>query len=255
MSVLTIVHRAFPFALPWKRRSSTDKGKDKEIDCEVYTSDRDSHDHLHLGTLNADNPGTVSLQGDVSSTLHVAVKPSPEDTTSPEDSPSESSGTDSDAESQFENDHRRPSHGSASSARARLARMVSWASIVRSQCRWTNEQEKQLLMAEKQLARCQKAWSSEQELWLAYIQELSEEKAAHEGFMLMRARQQEEERYQFRKAWKRRRSLESAMATQAEAAMARNETNRLIKIRRLQKYGHWASTLVTTESTALTCQG
>ncbi|KAJ5390387.1 uncharacterized protein N7496_001455 [Penicillium cataractarum] len=279
MSVLTIVHRAFPFALPWKRRSSTDKGKDKEIDIEVYTSDRDSHDHFHLGTLDADTPtpGTASLHCDVSHTLHIAVKPSPDHTTSPEDS-SESSGTDSDSESQFENDHRRPSHGSASSARARLARVVSWASIVRSQCRWTNEQEKQLLMAEKQLARCQKAWSSEQEVWIAYtipldphglsrnefdsnalatkpkIHELSEEKAAHEGFMLMRTRQQEEERNQFRKAWKRRRSLENAVTTKEETAITRSDTNRFIKIRRLQRYGHWGSTLATTESTVLTCQ-
>lgn len=179
MSVLTIVQRAFPFALPWKRRSSTDKGKDKEIDIEIYTSDRDSHEHIHFGTHDADGfPGTTfspqALQCDVSHTLHIAVKPSPDHTTSPEDSLSESSETESDSDSQFDNDIRRPSQSSASfSTRgARLGRVVSWASIVRSRCRWTNEQEKQLLMAEKQLARCQKAWSSEQELWLAYVRVL-----------------------------------------------------------------------------------
>jgi hypothetical protein len=182
MSVLTIVQRAFPFALPWKRRSSTDKGKEKEIDIEIYTSDRDSHEHIHFGTHDAENgfPGTTfspkSLQCDVSHTLHIAVKPSPDHTTSPEDSLSESSETNSDSESQFDNDiRRRLSHGSSASSStrgARLARVVSWASIVRSRCRWTNEQEKQLLMAEKQLARCQKAWSSEQELWLTYVRVL-----------------------------------------------------------------------------------
>jgi hypothetical protein len=186
MSVLTIVQRAFPFALPWKRRPSTDKGKEKEIDIEIYTSDRDSHEHIHFGTYEAENgnefpsttfsPKSASLQCDVSHTLHIAVKPSPDHTTSPEDSLSESSETDSDSESQFDDDIRRqPSHGSSASSSTRggrLARVVSWASIVRSRCRWTNEQEKQLLMAEKQLARCQKAWSSEQELWLTYVRVL-----------------------------------------------------------------------------------
>jgi hypothetical protein len=169
MSVITIVQRAFPFVLPWKRRLSTDKGKEKEIDIEIYTSDRDSHEHFHLGTHDADTPAPTSLHCDVSHALHVAVKPGPDQTTSPEDSTSELSETDSDSESQVEHDTRRLSHSSASSARARLGRVVSWSSIVRSRCRWTNEQEKQLLMAEKQLARCQKAWSSEQELWLAYV--------------------------------------------------------------------------------------
>lgn len=188
MPVLTIVQRAFPFALPWKRRLSTDKGKDKEIDIEIYTSDRDSHEHIHFSTHKAENgigfPNTTttlsrkspSLQCDVSHTLHLAVKPNPDHTTSPEDSLSESSETYSDSESQFDDGIcRRLSHGSSASSskrEARLARVVRWASIVRSRCRWTNEQEKQLLMAEKQLARCQKAWSSEQELWLTYVRVL-----------------------------------------------------------------------------------
>lgn len=172
MPVLTIVQRALPFVLPWTRRSSTDKGKEKEIDIEIYTSDRDSTEHFHLGNVNADTLVPISLHCDVSHALHVAVRPSPDQTTSAEDSTSESSEADTDSDSQIEHDTRRLSHSSASSARARLARVVSWASIVRSQCRWTNEQEKQLLMAEKQLARCQKAWSSEQELWLAYVRVL-----------------------------------------------------------------------------------
>lgn len=88
------------------------------------------------------------------------------------------------------------------------------------------------------------------------IQTLSEEKAAHEGFMLMRTRQQEDERYQFRKAWKRRRSLETTMSTKESYAVARSRnTNRFMKLRRLQRYGQCASTLATAEGTALACQG
>lgn len=61
------------------------------------------------------------------------------------------------------------SSGSSSGSRSRLVRIVSWASIVGDRSRWTMEQERELAMAESQLARCQKAWSSEQELWLAYV--------------------------------------------------------------------------------------
>jgi hypothetical protein len=75
--------------------------------------------------------------------------------------------------------------------------------------------------------------------------------------MLMRSRQQEEERHQFRKAWKRRRSLESAMTTKEDsnALMKSDTTNRFIKLRRFQRYGQFASTLATAESGALTCHG
>ncbi len=88
------------------------------------------------------------------------------------------------------------------------------------------------------------------------IQTLSEEKAAHEGFMLMRTRQQEDERNQFRKAWKRRRSLETAMSAKESHVVTRSDNNnRFMKLRRLQRYGQWASTLATAEGTALACQG
>lgn len=58
---------------------------------------------------------------------------------------------------------------SNSSKQAALARVVSWAKIVGDGCRWTKEQAQQLAVAERELARCQKAWSSEQEVWLAYV--------------------------------------------------------------------------------------
>lgn len=178
MSVMTIVHRAFAAGLPWKRRLSTDKGKGKETDTDVSSSGRDSLEHIHFGTHNADIPGPtlqpLHSHCDVSPGLHVAVKPGLDHTTRPEDSPDypdgpESFEADSDAESQVEHETRFPPHCSSSSTRASLAHVVRWASIVRSRCRWTKEQERELLMAEKQLARCQKAWSSEQELWLAYV--------------------------------------------------------------------------------------
>jgi hypothetical protein len=58
---------------------------------------------------------------------------------------------------------------SSSGSRSRLVRVVSWVSIVCNKCRWTTEQERELSIARSELARCQKAWSSEQELWLAYV--------------------------------------------------------------------------------------
>ncbi|BAE60926.1 unnamed protein product [Aspergillus oryzae RIB40] len=62
-------------------------------------------------------------------------------------------------------------HGGSSNSsgsRSRLVRVVSWASIVCDKCRWTPEQERELAIAQSELGRCQKAWSSEQELWLSH---------------------------------------------------------------------------------------
>lgn len=59
--------------------------------------------------------------------------------------------------------------GIGSSSRAKVVRVVSWASILSHRCRWTRRQERDLAIAERQLARCQKAWSSEQEVWLVYV--------------------------------------------------------------------------------------
>ncbi|EAW09877.1 uncharacterized protein ACLA_040930 [Aspergillus clavatus NRRL 1] len=61
------------------------------------------------------------------------------------------------------------SNNSSSSSKRRLVRVVSWTSIAdRASARWTIAQERELAIAEQELARCQKAWSSEQELWLEY---------------------------------------------------------------------------------------
>lgn len=61
------------------------------------------------------------------------------------------------------------SSSSGSSSGTGLVRIVSWASLVGDRCRWTMEQERKLAIARSELARCQKAWSSEQELWLAHV--------------------------------------------------------------------------------------
>lgn len=57
----------------------------------------------------------------------------------------------------------------AKKGRPAAVRVVSWASIVGDRPRWTEEQERELEFAEVELRRCQKAWSSEQEVWLARV--------------------------------------------------------------------------------------
>ncbi|KAA8646425.1 uncharacterized protein ATNIH1004_007855 [Aspergillus tanneri] len=96
--------------------------------------------------------------------------------------------------------------GDSSSSRAVLVRIVSWSSILGHRCRWTMEQERDLAIAEQELARCQNAWSSEQEVWLTYIKALTEEKEAHEEFLHRRAKHQDDEQQHFRKSWNHRRS-------------------------------------------------
>ncbi|KKK23344.1 hypothetical protein P175DRAFT_0436041 [Aspergillus ochraceoroseus IBT 24754] len=100
------------------------------------------------------------------------------------------------------------SFGCRDSRRTRLVRIASWASI-KDHCRWTMDQERELVFAEGELARCQKAWSSEQELWLAYIKALHDEKEAHEDFLHHRAKQLGDEQQHFRKAWDRNRRRSS----------------------------------------------
>ncbi|KAJ5266919.1 hypothetical protein N7478_009727 [Penicillium angulare] len=216
MSVFTLVQRALPFPLSWKRRPSASSSKGKEKDDGLYfdTSDHDSH--LYHDPEKFSVPFTEVPRSPLhSDTVHIAVKQKTISSfpVKSEYSPSEYSETSPEPVSEFDPPGPRMKQRVLSLSRSRsqstrFCREVSWASIVSSRCRWTNEQEKELVMARKQLARCQKAWSSEQELWLSYIEELNEEKEAHEGFMLMRMRQQEDERNQFRKAWKRRRSIE-----------------------------------------------
>lgn len=56
---------------------------------------------------------------------------------------------------------------------SKRVRIISWRldnnKMVPGRCRWTLEQEKRLKVAQQQLARCQKAWSSEQEVWLKHV--------------------------------------------------------------------------------------
>ncbi|GKZ87672.1 hypothetical protein AnigIFM63604_007680 [Aspergillus niger] len=123
------------------------------------------------------------------------------------------------------------SRSSGSSSRTGLVRVVSWASLAGDRCRWTMEQERRLAIARSELARCQKAWSSEQELWLAQIEKLHEEKEAHEQFIHHRAKQQDEEQQHFRKSWIRRKSYEEQ---QQQLVPTTQRTNsRLRRIRRI----------------------
>ncbi|GKZ78776.1 hypothetical protein AnigIFM56816_002605 [Aspergillus niger] len=123
------------------------------------------------------------------------------------------------------------SRSSGSSSRTGLVRVVSWASLAGDRCRWTMEQERKLAIARSELARCQKAWSSEQELWLAQIEKLHEEKEAHEQFIHHRAKQQDEEQQHFRKSWIRRKSYEEQQQPLVPTTQRTN--SRLRRIRRI----------------------
>lgn len=89
---------------------------------------------------------------------------------------------------------------------------------------------------------------------LKKIQILNDEKDAHEGFLLMRARQQQEERYQFRKAWRRRRSGEDWVQNRVDDGK-KGSANGFGKLRLLQRYGSVVSNLSMTESTVVACRG
>ncbi|CAI7610290.1 unnamed protein product [Penicillium pancosmium] len=218
MAVLTLVHRALPFSLPWKRRQSTSsagsKGKEKEDEVQSPDSGYGSQSDPQIEYHDAEIPD-ASLHCDVSHALHIAVKQHLDPKAMRYDAQGDESVEEDASSSYFDSipgcKPDRFAEKCEPSARPQVARVVSWASIVRSQCRWTSGQEKKLEDARRQLARCQKAWSSEQELWLAYIQDLSEEKEAHSDFLLLRTRQQDDEQHQFRKAWKRRRSFETTL--------------------------------------------
>ncbi|OJJ75913.1 hypothetical protein ASPBRDRAFT_38247 [Aspergillus brasiliensis CBS 101740] len=132
----------------------------------------------------------------------------------------------------------RGSRSSGSSSRTGLVRVVSWASLAGDRCRWTMEQERRLAIARSELARCQKAWSSEQELWIAQIEQLHEEKEAHEQFLHHRAKQQDEEQQHFRKSWNRRKSYEEQQQQQQQQQQqvvptTQRTNSRLRRIRRM----------------------
>ncbi|EPS30142.1 hypothetical protein PDE_05092 [Penicillium oxalicum 114-2] len=245
MPVLAVVQRAFPLGLSWKRRPSPDKGKAKDITLhttvERFLPSLDD-DILHLGMKRTKLAAPFSLQCDDAHGMHVAVKPGPDPSQLPrcpvltsDNSSSESLAEDSEVEWTT---HLPVSSSGGSSTGTRLARVVHWASIVPSRSGWSKEQERRLLMAQKQLAICQKAWSSEQELWLDHVHILSTEKAAHECFMLMRTRQQEDERVQFRRAWRRRRSTESLFSSGEESKTDKEKNpGAFLNLRRLQRRG------------------
>lgn len=163
MSVFTLVQRALPFALPWKRKHSTTS---KEKERERAISNNDAHeDTFQPGNEKSEQPQTA-LPRDVD-TAHLAVKTKSDSRKTAVDSSSATFETDSHAESDYQIDQ--ISDKDNRRTRTRASRIVSWASIVRNKQRWTQEQETQLLNARAQLVRCQRAWSSEQEVWLDHV--------------------------------------------------------------------------------------
>ncbi|PYH74528.1 uncharacterized protein BO88DRAFT_483569 [Aspergillus vadensis CBS 113365] len=129
------------------------------------------------------------------------------------------------------------SRSSGSSSRTGLVRIASWASLAGDRCRWTMEQERKLAIARSELARCQKAWSSEQELWIAQIEKLHEEKEAHEQFIHHRAKQQDEEQQHFRKSWIRRKSYEEQQQQQQQQQVAPTTQRTNSRLRRIRRMG------------------
>jgi hypothetical protein len=152
MSVFTIVHRALPpLSLPWKRRSL--KGKAPlRLDLEISDKANLPEPESEIQNLqNAMHRDVFNVQVAVSDARHHVPQspPTPENIQRP----------DSDSAVKPE------SRASSSEARSR----VSWASIVCSRDRWTVEQERELLHAQRQLEKCQRDWSPKQEIWLAYV--------------------------------------------------------------------------------------
>ncbi|KAF7529011.1 hypothetical protein PCG10_008772 [Penicillium crustosum] len=249
MSVFTIVHRALPpLSLPWKRRTSL-KGKSPEL--EILSEKDTILSNSPSISPHSQNNEPIFMHRDVHGPVQVAVKahanheiPTPQSSSAPENIPDPASDSTSEKRVHYSSQ--------THPVRPQLARGVSWASIIRSRDRWTIEQERELVHAQRQLGRCQKAWSSEQEVWLSYVQALSEEKEAHAGFLSMRHRQQDDEQHQFRKAWKRRRSSSGDDETQQSAI---ETANRLGKLRRLQRYGYSGQRLGATGSAVLVVQG
>jgi hypothetical protein len=169
MTVFTIVQRALPpLSLPWRRRSSS-KGKapESELDFSNYGFQSEPNGP------NAGHDASADLHSDVSTSsplqANLAVRDDALESAEFLQSMCATPDNMSEVESEATSTRRLRFTEKARSTRTELARAVSWASIVRTQCRWTFEQEKELLHAQRQLARCQKAWSSEQELWLSCV--------------------------------------------------------------------------------------
>jgi hypothetical protein len=74
--------------------------------------------------------------------------------------------------------------------------------------------------------------------------------------MLMRMKQQEEERNQFRKAWKRRRSVESELEDKEHISLVtvRVNSSGLTKFRRLPLYESPVPHLATAKSATVACR-
>lgn len=167
MSVFTIVHRALPpLSLPWKRRTSL-KGKSPEL--EILSEKDIILSNSPSISPHAQNNEPIFMHRDVHGPVQVAVKAHANHETSTPQSASSAPENIPDPASDSTSENRVHYSSQTRPTRPQLVRAVSWASIIRSRDRWTVEQERELVHAQKQLERCQKAWSSEQEVWLSYV--------------------------------------------------------------------------------------
>lgn len=167
MSVFTIVHRALPpLSLPWKRRTSL-KGKSPEL--EILSEKDTILSNSPSISPHAQNNEPIFMRRDVHGPVQVAVKAHANHETSTPQSASSAPENIPDPASDSTSENRVHYSSQTRPTRPQLVRAVSWASIIRSRDRWTVEQERELVHAQRQLERCQKAWSSEQEVWLSYV--------------------------------------------------------------------------------------
>lgn len=154
MSVFTLVQRTL--ILPWRRHSSRHKEKD------IQSPNSSSKDNILFKDTHLK---PTLLMSDVK-VLHITMKQDRDTGTSAKDSATEIHEADSDSENEYL--HRCPKT-TGNHARTRVHRVVNWARLSIPNARWTSTQEQELLNARIQLTRCQKAWSSEQEVWLDYV--------------------------------------------------------------------------------------
>lgn len=167
MSVFTIVHRALPpLSLPWKRRTSL-KGKSPEL--EILSEKDTVLSNSPSISPHAHNNEPIFMHRDVHGPVQVAVKAHANHETPTPQSASSAPENILDPVSDSTSENRVHYSSQTRPTRPQLARAVSWASIIRSRDRWTVEQERELVHAQRQLERCQKAWSSDQEVWLSYV--------------------------------------------------------------------------------------
>lgn len=117
-------------------------------------------------TTTATTTTTTTLNNDTDDAVHLDARDltdAKSSSTFDDDVISDDSELEAESGSGFEHEHE---HASGKSR----VRIITWhLDDSPGGCRWTLEQERELHIALQHLDRCQKAWSSEQEVWLAYV--------------------------------------------------------------------------------------